>query len=74
MFYEFYGFSLSDPVDDKTLNHKIYACSSFSPDFSQIPASVVKVPSGKSVDIEFKVGLWDEGFGLATSGLRSLVK
>ncbi|KAJ5647453.1 hypothetical protein N7490_003825 [Penicillium lividum] len=70
----FYDFSLYDPVEDGDMNHKIYACASFGPDFSQIPASTMRVASGESVDIEFEVGWWKEGFGLATSGLRSLVK
>ncbi|KAJ6140241.1 hypothetical protein N7471_006727 [Penicillium samsonianum] len=70
----FYEFSLYDPVDNRDVNHKIHACSSFGPDFSEIPASTMRVASGKFVDVEFEVGWWEEGFGLATSGLRSLVK
>jgi hypothetical protein len=70
----FYDFSLYDPVDDQDVNHKIHACSSFGPDFSQIPASIMRIASGKSVDVEFEVGWWEDGFGLAGSGLRSLVK
>ncbi|OQE13229.1 hypothetical protein PENFLA_c052G09546 [Penicillium flavigenum] len=70
----FYNFNLYDPVDDRALNHKIYACSSFGPDFLQIPASNARVASGKAINVEFEVGWWQEGFRLATSGLRSLVK
>ncbi|KAJ5369414.1 hypothetical protein N7509_014026 [Penicillium cosmopolitanum] len=69
-YHIFYEFSLSDPVDDKTKNHKFYACSSFGPDFSQMPASAVKVAAGNSVDVEFEVGWWKEEFGLADSGIR----
>ncbi|KAJ5146492.1 uncharacterized protein N7515_001056 [Penicillium bovifimosum] len=70
----FYSFGLYDPVDDRDMKHKIHACSSFGPDFSTIPASNVRVASGEAIDVEFEVGWWQEGFGLATSGLRSLVK
>jgi hypothetical protein len=49
----FYNFSLYDPVDNQDSNHKIHACSLFGPDFSLIPASTVRVASGKSVDVEF---------------------
>ncbi|THC88729.1 hypothetical protein EYZ11_011829 [Aspergillus tanneri] len=70
----FYDFSLYDPVDDQAKNHKIHACSSFGPDFSQIPALGARIASVESVDVKFEMGWWKEGFGLATSGLRSLVK
>ncbi|KAF7126015.1 hypothetical protein CNMCM5793_002374 [Aspergillus hiratsukae] len=70
----FYDFSLYDPVDDKGVNHKIHACSSYGPDFGQIPASFARIASAESVDVEFEMGWWTEGFGLASSGLRSLVK
>ncbi|KAJ5320667.1 hypothetical protein N7508_000950 [Penicillium antarcticum] len=68
----FCGFSLFDPVDDQDMNPEIHACSSFGPDIFQISAS--RVASGKSVDVEFEVGWWEDGFGLAVSGLRSLIK
>jgi hypothetical protein len=70
----FYDFSLYDPVDDKGVNHKIHACSSYGPDFGGIPASAARIASSQSVDVEFELGWWSEGFGLAASGLRSLVK
>lgn len=70
----FYDFALYDPGDNRAVNHKIHACSSFGPDFSQIPASSARIASGESVDVEFEMGWWEEGFGLAASGLRSLVK
>lgn len=70
----FYDFSLYDQVDDQANNHRIHACSSFGPDFSDIPPSNARIASAESVDVEFEIGWWDEGFGLATSGLRSLIK
>jgi hypothetical protein len=70
----FYNFNLYDPVDDRAPSHKIYACSSFGPDLLRIRASNARVASGKQIDVEFDVGWWQEGFGVATSGLWSLVK
>ncbi|KXH62440.1 glycosylhydrolase family 18-6 [Colletotrichum nymphaeae SA-01] len=70
----FYRFSLYDPVDDKAANHRIHACSSYGPDFSKLPASTARIPSSDSVDVDFEIGWWQEGFGQATAGLRSLIK
>ncbi|KXX78980.1 Killer toxin subunits alpha/beta [Madurella mycetomatis] len=70
----FYDFSLYDPVDDPTTNHRIHACSSFGPDFSEMPDSPTRVASAAPVDVRFEVGWWDEGFGLAAPGLRSLIR
>ncbi|KAL4865032.1 hypothetical protein BDV12DRAFT_200571 [Aspergillus spectabilis] len=70
----FYDFSLYDPVDDKGLSHRIHACSSFGPDFSLMPASTVRTTSTASINVEFELGWWNEGYGLASSGIRSLAK
>ncbi|KAL2829526.1 hypothetical protein BDW59DRAFT_159112 [Aspergillus cavernicola] len=63
----FYDFSLYDDVDNKSDNHRIHACSSFGPDFSNMPAFAVRIASTESVDVEFEIGWWNEGFGLAGS-------
>lgn len=39
-----------------------------------MPASTTQVPSAKSKYVEFQIGWWAEGFGLAASGLHSLIK
>ncbi|RYO77551.1 hypothetical protein DL766_010123 [Monosporascus sp. MC13-8B] len=73
----FYDFSLYDPVDDPDTNHRIQACSSFGPDFGNIPSGSVAaelVESANSVDVEFELGWWHEGFGLAKAAIRSLVE
>ncbi|KAE8152020.1 chitinase [Aspergillus avenaceus] len=70
----FYDFSLYDQVDDQANNHRIYACSSFGPDFSNMLPSSARIASAKSMEVEFEVGWQGEGFGLATSDIRSLVK
>jgi LysM repeat protein len=70
----FYAFSLYDPVDDRTINHRIHACASFGPDFSMIPVSGAPIPPSSPMDVHFEVGWWQEGFGLAAPGLRSLIR
>ncbi|KAM0331444.1 hypothetical protein ACHAQA_003120 [Verticillium albo-atrum] len=75
----FYGFSLYDPVDDRDVSHRISACSSFGVDFDNMaPESVaVKLADADTtepVDVEFELGWWNEGFGLATAGIRSLAQ
>jgi hypothetical protein len=70
----FYGFSLYDPIDDPTINHRIQACSSFGPDFAEIPSSSAKIASAGPTDVRFEVGWWQEGFGLAAPGIRSLIR
>lgn len=70
----FYDFSIYDEVDNQADTHRIHACSSFGPDFSKLPSSKARIASSESVDVDFEVGWWEEGYGLATSGLRSLIK
>ncbi|KAL4935175.1 hypothetical protein BDV06DRAFT_234584 [Aspergillus oleicola] len=91
----FYDFSLFDDVDQKDKNHKIYACSSYGPDFRLLPDAEAESESTlrnvsqsqsssrisataafapKNITGEFQIGWWNEGYGLASSGLRSLVK
>ncbi|KAL4805376.1 chitinase [Aspergillus unguis] len=91
----FYDFSLFDEVDQKDKNHKIYACSSYGPDFGLLPEAEIESASSlpnvsqsqpssqisataafapKNITGEFQIGWWNEGYGLASSGLRSLVK
>jgi hypothetical protein len=70
----FYAFSLYDPVDEPGPNHRILACSSFGPDFSKAPVSTMDVAPAERVDAQFEIGWWQEGFGLAAPGHRSLIK
>ncbi|KAL4899490.1 hypothetical protein BDW74DRAFT_171529 [Aspergillus multicolor] len=71
----FYDFSLYDPVDDKSQSHRIHACSSFGPDFSIMPASTLRIATdAEEVAVEFELGWLEEGYGLASAGIRSLVK
>lgn len=70
----FYDFSVYDDVDDQAENHRIYACSSFGPDFANLAGSSLRTAAADSVDVDYQVGWWEEGFGLAASSIRSLVK
>ncbi|KAK4098179.1 glycoside hydrolase family 18 protein [Parathielavia hyrcaniae] len=70
----FYDFSLYDPVDEPGPDHRVFACSSFGPDFSKTPASTTDLATATPVDVHFEIGWWKEGFGLAAPGLRSLIK
>lgn len=70
----FYEFSLYDPVDIDGSPHRIHACSSFGPDFTMMPASTARIAAVESVDIDFDIGWWGEGFGLAVGAQRSLIK
>ncbi|RAK98081.1 glycoside hydrolase [Aspergillus ibericus CBS 121593] len=63
-----------DDVDDRHGTHRIQACSSYGPDFASFPVSPARITSAESVDVEFELGWWHEGFGLAGAGLRSIVK
>jgi GH18 family chitinase len=70
----FYDFSIYDEVDDQESNHRVHACSSYGSDFSGLGVSMAKVASAEPVDVEFEIGWWKTGFGLATPGLRSLIR
>ncbi|KAL4938844.1 hypothetical protein BDV06DRAFT_231514 [Aspergillus oleicola] len=70
----FYDFSLYDQVDNNDENHRIQACSSFGPDFASFPAGSVQFASAESHNVEFEIGWWKEGYGLAAAGIKSLVK
>ncbi|KAL2821615.1 chitinase [Aspergillus granulosus] len=70
----FYDFGLYDDVDDKGTTHRIQACSSYGLDFMDIPASSVRIASAQEVEVEFQLGWWKEGFGLASGGIGSLAR
>ncbi|KAF4986556.1 hypothetical protein FGRMN_10784 [Fusarium graminum] len=71
----FYAFSLYDPVDDDWTGHRIHACTSFGPDFAQLPSLTIAQSSSTSpISTSYEIGWWDEGFGMATSGIRSITR
>jgi GH18 family chitinase/LysM repeat protein len=70
----FYAFSIFDPVDEHSTTHRIHACTSFGPDFSQLPNSTTLQSSSSPVRTSYEIGWWNEGFGLAASGIRSITR
>ncbi len=75
----FFDFSLYDPVDSPDINHRIQACSSFGTDFHNMASEPVtdepvKSANANAVDVEFQLGWWDHGFGLAKAAIQSLVQ
>jgi len=72
----FYDFSLYDPVADPSTSHRIQTCSSFGPDFDNLPSEAVAanlVQSATSVNVEFELGWWHKAFSLAKGAIWSLV-
>jgi hypothetical protein len=70
----FYDFSLYDEVDDASGSHHINACSSFGPDFTALTNSkTASTTTAQSVNVDFEIGWWNEGLGLAADSLRSLI-
>ncbi|KAK8062221.1 hypothetical protein PG997_014318 [Apiospora hydei] len=47
-----------------TLLHGVHACSSFGPDFAKLPSNDTSATIAVSVQIKFKMGWWEEGFGM----------
>lgn len=72
----FFDFSLYDPVDDLNTNHRIQACSSFGADFYGMASIAASEPAelSTSVDVEFELGWWHEGFGVSKTAIRSLTE
>lgn len=73
----FYSFSMYDLVDEPDATHRIAACSSFGTDFVNMePESSASqvATSAKSADVNFELGWWHEGFGLAKPAIRSLTQ
>ncbi|OBT40321.1 hypothetical protein VE00_08471 [Pseudogymnoascus sp. WSF 3629] len=68
------AFSIYDDVDDASKGHGIYACTSYGPDFANLPQSRVKAVTAETVDATYEVGWWDDGHNLAAADIRSASK
>lgn len=72
----FYDFSLHDDVDDAGSLHRIHACTSFSPDWENLPdssaqsAAVVETVS----NVTYQLGWWNEGGFFDATGVGILAK
>jgi LysM repeat protein len=67
----FYDFSLLDPVDDPSAFHRIYSCSSYGPDWSNLPNATGKAALGTPINSTYQFGTGNEG-GMSPSYVRSL--
>ncbi|WEW59000.1 hypothetical protein PRK78_004468 [Emydomyces testavorans] len=70
----FYYFNLHDNVDDANTLHRIYACTSYGPDWVNMPKSTTNAVKTESTpqNVTFEVGWWSEGGKLATGGIHTL--
>ncbi|OWT42647.1 hypothetical protein VFPPC_18207 [Pochonia chlamydosporia 170] len=69
----FYDFSLHDPVDDPNTLHRIYACTTYGPDWLDLPAQAPKLASTDSVNATFTVGWWPQQGAMAASLPKLLI-
>ncbi|KGO58768.1 Glycoside hydrolase, superfamily [Penicillium expansum] len=72
----FYSFSFLDPVDDAHTGHHIYACTSFGPDWGNLPANTTNLllqssDAPEPVNGTYQIGYWPAATG--SSVLSSLV-
>ncbi|EKV10555.1 glycoside hydrolase family 18 protein [Penicillium digitatum] len=76
----FYSFSFFDPVDDPDSLHRIYTCTSFGPDWANLPAntsSLVSQSDGAPAPVNgtYQIGDWPSAPGsLVSSSLATLIR
>ena len=67
----FYSFSLLDPVDDPDTFHHIYTCTSFGPDWGNLPANTssqsAAVAEAEAVNGTYQIGYWPSAPGSSVS-------
>ncbi|KAJ5726918.1 Glycoside hydrolase superfamily [Penicillium malachiteum] len=68
----FYSFSLLDPVDDAYTGHHIYACTSFGPDWGNLPANTTNLllqssDAPEPVNGTYQIGYWPAATGSSVS-------
>lgn len=69
----FYEFSLYDHVDDPKALHRIYACSSYGPDWTNLPDMTPELSVTRSTNVTYEIGWWSDGT-LASAGFLSVIK
>lgn len=70
----FYDFSLYDRVDDPNTFHRLYACTSYGPDWSSLPRPSARIAAAvDSMNSTYSLGWWNDG-PLATSDISSASK
>ncbi|KAI6781544.1 uncharacterized protein J7T54_001507 [Emericellopsis cladophorae] len=55
-----YDFSLLDNVDDPDAPHRMFACTSYGPDWTGLQNSTLNAAQAESIDVEYKVGQLDK--------------
>ncbi|KAF7561921.1 hypothetical protein G7046_g2225 [Stylonectria norvegica] len=71
----FYQFSIYDQVDDPNTLHRIYACTSYGPDFANLPKSSTKAAAiVDTVEANYELGWWSEGGKADVAGISTLSK
>ena len=70
---QFYEFSLYDNVDDLNTLHRIYGCTSFGPDWSNMPNATTDTPSAGTVSATYQIGSLSTG-ALSSVHIRTLSK
>jgi hypothetical protein len=68
---QFYEFSLYDDVDDESARHRIYCCTSFSPDWVNMPNVTTVEPSSGIVNATYQLGSLSAG-SLAFANIGTL--
>ncbi|OTA05027.1 chitinase [Trichoderma parareesei] len=75
----FYSFCFVDPVDDPEQLHRIYACTSFGPDWGNLPANALSLRSQSAkaptpVNGTYQIGFWPSAPGsFVSSSLATLI-
>jgi LysM domain-containing protein len=67
----FYEFSLYDGVDNPNALHRIYACTSYGPDWTNLPNSTTDVLPASTMNTTYQIGWWSDGT-LAGPNIRTL--
>lgn len=67
----FYDFSLFDSVDNSSTSHRIYSCSSYGPDWSNLPNATGNTALHTSINSTYQFGAGNEG-GMSPPYVRSL--
>ncbi|KAF2664834.1 glycoside hydrolase family 18 protein [Microthyrium microscopicum] len=67
---QFCAFSIFDPVDKFDALHRIYSCSSYGPDWENLP-NITNSRAATTINATYHLGTWPDG-GLSTAHVRSL--
>lgn len=71
----FYDFSLYDNVDDRNAPHRIFACTSYGPDWTSLPNSTLLPAQAEKIAVDYQIGWLDESPSpLDAASIRSVSK